>query len=71
MKRKGDKNKDTWYLEMSACLCTHSPHNEIINFTSQVWREQALKLVYVCLTMQMFIWQKKNSKVENIKWQTC
>jgi len=43
-------------------------HNEIINL--QVWREQTLKLIYVCLTMQMFIWHKKNSKVENIKWQT-
>jgi len=27
------KNKDTLYLQMSACLCTHSFHDQIFNFT--------------------------------------
>jgi len=41
---------------MSASLCTHSFYDEIFNFTDV---ERTLKLMYICLTMQMFVWQKK------------
>jgi len=52
MKRKGDKNKKNIFTDECTLMHTQS-HNEIINL--QVWREQTLKLMYVCLTMQMFI----------------
>jgi len=33
-KDKAIKTKtDTWHLQMSACLCTHGYHDEILNFT--------------------------------------
>jgi len=54
MKRKGNK-KQKKNIFTDECTPMHTQsHYEIINL--QVWREQTLKLMYVCLTMQMFIW---------------
>jgi len=54
VKRKGDKkqtNKKIIFTDECTPMHTQS-HNEIINFTGV---ERTLKLMYVCLTMQMFI----------------
>jgi len=67
MKRIGDKkHKKNMFTDECTPMHTQS-HNEIINL--QVWRDQTLKLMYVCLTMQMFIWHKKNNK-KTVRWKT-
>ena len=54
---------------MSACLCTHSPHNEIISFIG-VERTNTESNARLFDNANVYM-TKKNSKVENIKWQTC
>ena len=44
---------------MSAYLCAHSPHNEIVNFTGVVTTNTETNVRLFCLTMQMFMTKKQ------------
>jgi len=40
---------------MSACLCTHSFHDEVFNFSGVQRTKTEINVGYICLMMQMIV----------------